>query len=306
MGKGGISAESHCCIGTLGLADDRQITDVFSKADLIIAVGYDLVEYAPKNWNPQVDKKIIHIDFTTSEVDLHYVPEIEIISDIRETLELLEGVLSANKKSECAIAMRREFTEGFEREGAVDSWPPRPPRIIYGIRKVLRANDILITDVGSCKFWAAKFYPVYRNNTFLISNGFASMGIALPSAIVAKLIYPERNVVALCGDGGFMMNLQDLETACRLKLNIVFVIFNDNGYNLIKWKADRKFGTSYGVSFSNPDFVMLAESFGAVGVKLKSSEEFESVLRDAFTKTLPVIIDVPIDYSDNDMIYTLL
>jgi acetolactate synthase-1/2/3 large subunit len=132
------------------------------------------------------------------------------------------------------------------------------------------------------------------------------MGFALPSAIVAKLIYPERNVVALCGDGGFLMNLQDLETACRLKLNVVVVIFNDSGYNLIKWKSEKKFGTSFGVDFSNPDFVKLAASFGAVGVRLNSSEEFEGVLRDALTETVPVIIDVPIDYSNNEMIYSLL
>lgn len=306
MGKGAITAESHCCVGTLGLANDRQIADVFSEADLIIAVGYGLVEYAPKNWNPKLDKRIIHIDFTTSEVDLHYMPEIEVISDIRETLELLEGMLSTNKKSECLISLRRDFTEGFEREGRIDSWPPQPTRIIYGMRKVLGPEDILISDVGTCKFWAAKFYPVYQGNTFILSNGFASMGFALPSAIVAKLIYPERNVVALCGDGGFMMNVQDLETACRLNLNVVVVIFNDNGYNLIKWKSEKKFGTSFGVTFSNPDFVRLAESFGAVGIKLKSSQEFEGVLRDALTKTVPVIIDVPIDYSNNEMIYRLL
>jgi acetolactate synthase-1/2/3 large subunit len=306
MGKGGISAESRSCIGTLGLAEDRQITDVFSKADLIIALGYDLVEYAPKNWNPHLDKKIIHIDFTTSEVDLHYVPEVEIISDIRETLELLQGVISTNKTCEFLVSARRDFVEGFEREGTVDSWPPRPPRIIYGIRKVLGPDDILISDVGSCKFWAAKFYPVYRNNTFILSNGFASMGFAFPSAIVAKLIYPERNVVALCGDGGFLMNVQDLETACRLGLNFVVVIFNDNGYNLIKWKSEKKFGNSYGVDFSNPDFVRLAESFGAVGIRLESSREFEDVLREALGGTTPVVIDVPIDYGDNEMIYRLL
>jgi acetolactate synthase-1/2/3 large subunit len=306
MGKGGISAESRSCIGTIGLTEDRQIADVFAKADLVVAIGYDLVEYSPKNWNPKLDKKVVHIDFTTSEVDLYYVPEVEIISDIMETLELLQGVMSTNKTCEFLVSARREFTEGFEKEGTVDSWPPRPPRIIYGMRKVLGPYDILISDVGSCKFWAAKFYPVYRNNTFILSNGFASMGFALPSAITAKLIYPERKVVALCGDGGFLMNLQDLETACRLGLNIVVVIFNDSGYNLIKWKAEKKFGTSFGVDFSNPDFVRLAESFGAVGIKLQSSKEFEEILREALTKTVPVIIDVPIDYSDNEMIYRLL
>jgi len=306
MGKGGITAESDCCIGTVGLSHDRQITALFSKADLVIAIGYDLVEYSPGNWNGTLDKKIIHIDFTTSEVDLHYVPEIEIISDIQETLELLEGMLSTNKKSECVIAMRKEFTEGFEKEGSVDSWPPRPPRIIYGIRKVLDARDILISDVGMCKLWAAKFYPVYRNNTFVLSNGFASMGFSLPSSIVAKLIHPERNVVALSGDGGFMMNVQDLETACRLKLNIVFVIFNDSGYNLIKWNAEKKFGTSFGVDVSNPDFVKLAESFGAFGIRLESAREIENVLSSALRKTVPVIIDVPIDYNNNEVIYGLL
>ncbi len=306
MGKGGINAESRCCIGTLGLNHDRQIADVFAKADLIISLGYGLVEYAPKNWNPRLDKKIIHIDFATSEVDLHYVPEIEIISDIRETLELLEGMLSTNKKDDHLIALRADFVETFEREGTAECSRPRPPQILYGIRKVLAAEDILAVDVGTCKLWAAKFYPVCQNNTFIISNGFASMGCALPSAIVAKLIYPERNVVALAGDGGFMMNLQDLETACRLKLNIVVVLFNDNGFNLIKWKSEKKFGTSFGVSFSNPDFVRLAESFGAIGVTLRSAKEFETVLRDALTKTVPVIIEVPIDYSNNEMIYSLL
>lgn len=306
MGKGGITAESHCCIGTLGLNRDRQITDVFAKADLIISLGYGLVEYAPKNWNPGLDKRIIHIDFATSEVDLHYVPEIEIISDIRETLELLEGMLSTNKNSDYLIALRKDFTGAFEREGTAASSLPRPPQIIYSIRKVLAADDILAVDVGTCKFWAAKFYPVYQNNTFIISNGFASMGCSLPSAIVAKLLYPEKNVVALAGDGGFMMNLHDLETACRLKLNIVVVLFNDNGFNLIKWKAEKKFGASFGVSFSNPDFVALAVSFGAVGIRLKAPDEFEAVLRNALTKTVPVIIEVPIDYSNNDMIYSLL
>ncbi|MBI5100974.1 MAG: acetolactate synthase large subunit [Nitrospirae bacterium] len=306
MGKGGLTAESPCSIGTLGLNRDRLIADVFSKADLIISLGYGLVEYAPKNWNPGLDKKIIHIDFTTSEVDLHYVPEVEIISDIRETLELLEGMLSTNKKSDYAIGLRTEFTEAFEREGRAPSLRPRPQHIIYGIRKVLAGDDILATDVGTCKLWAAKFYPVYQNNTFMISNGFASMGCALPFAVVAKLLFPGRNVVALAGDGGFMMNLQDLETACRLKLNIVVVLFNDCGYNLIKWKAEKKFGTSFGVNFSNPDFVGLAESFGAIGVRLGPTDEFQSVLRGALTQTVPVIIDVQIDYSDNDMIYRLL
>src|SRR5512135_1906832 len=137
MGKGAISAKSPSCVGSLGLANDRQIEDVFSRADLILATGYGLVEYAPKNWNPRIDKKIIHIDFSSSEVDLHYVPEVEIVSDIRESLELLEGMLSTNKKSQCAIDLHNNFRSEFERIGAVETWPVRPPQVLFGIRKVL-------------------------------------------------------------------------------------------------------------------------------------------------------------------------
>ena len=306
MGKGAISAKSPSCIGSLGLSNDRQIEDVFSRADLIIATGYGLVEYAPKNWNPKIDKQIIHIDFTSSEVDLHYVPEVEIVSDIRESIELLEGMLSTNKKSQCAIDLHANFRVEFERIGSEKNWPVRPPQVLYSIRKVLEDSDILISDVGTCKFWAAKFYPVYANNTFILSNGFASMGVSLPTAMVAKLVYPDRKVVALSGDGGFLMNLQDLETAVRMKLNIAIVVFNDSSYNLIKWKSMKKFGASYGVDFTNPDFIKVAEGFGAVGLRLKTAEDFETILRDALTKDVPVIIDVPIDYSDNELIYKLL
>jgi acetolactate synthase-1/2/3 large subunit len=306
MGKGAVSAKSPTCIGSLGLQNDRQIQDVFNEADLIIAIGYGLVEYAPKNWNLKLNKRIIHMDFTSSEVDLHYVPEVEIVSDIRESIDLLEGMLSTNKKSQCAIDLHRSFTEEFERIGAQEVWPVRPPQILYGIRNVLNDSDILISDVGTCKFWAAKFYPVYENNTFLMSNGFASMGFSLPTAIVAKLLHPNRKVVALSGDGGFLMNAQDLETAVRLKLNIVIVLFNDNGYNLIKWKSTKKFGTSFGVDFQNPDFVTFAESFGAVGMRLAAAGDFKRMLQEALTREGPVLIDVPIDYSDNELIYKLL
>ncbi len=306
MGKGAVSAKSPSCIGSIGLADDRQIQDVFSRADLIIALGYGLVEYAPKNWNPKIDKRIIHIDFTSSEVDLHYVPEVEIVSDIRESIDLLQGMLSTNKKSQCAIDLHANFRDEFERIGAEKTWPVRPPQVLHGIRKVLSDSDILVSDVGTCKFWAAKFYPVYANNTFIMSNGFASMGFSLPTAMVAKLVNPDRKVVALSGDGGFLMNLQDLETAVRLKLNMVVVIFNDSSYNLIKWKSMKKFGTSFGVDFTNPDFIKVAEGFGAVGMRLKAADDFEPMLRDALTRDVPVIIDVPIDYTENDLIYKLL
>lgn len=306
MGKGGVTAKSDCRIGTIGLARDRQLTDVFQKADLIIAIGYDLVEYAPRLWNPDQDKKIIHIDFTTSEVDLYYVPEVEINADIRETLELLEGMISCNKRTAYFSALHQEFFETFEREGVIESWPVRPQRVIYAMRKVLEDDDIIITDVGTNKLWVAKFYPVYGNNTFLISNGFASMGFALPAAIGAKLLYPHRKVAAVCGDGGLLMAVHEMETASRLGLNIVVIIFNDGGYNLIKWKSMNKFGSAFAVDFSNPDFAKLADSFGVEGIRIQSSDTIEQALTWAFSRKTPVIIDLPIDYSSNDLLTGLL
>ena len=157
MGKGAITAESECAIGTVGLGRDRHISDVFSKVDLVIAVGYDLVEYSPGKWNPDADKKIIHVDFTTSEVDVHYAPTVEIVSDIRESLELLEGMTSCNKKGAYAMHLREEIVTTFEREGTIDSWPVRPQRVLYALRKVLGHDDIVISDVGTHKMWAAKF-----------------------------------------------------------------------------------------------------------------------------------------------------
>ncbi len=306
MGKGALTARSDCYIGTLGLAKDRQLTAVFQKSDLVVAIGYDLVEYPPKLWNADLDKKIIHIDFTTSEVDYYYAPRVEINSDIRETLELLEGMLSCNKKTEYISAIHQELLETFEREGAVDSWPVRPQRVLYAIRKILGDDDIVISDVGTNKLWTAKFYPVYGNNTFLISNGFASMGFALPAAIAAKLLHPNKKVVAVCGDGGFLMNVQEIETASRLGINIVIIVFDDGGYNLIKWKSMNKFGSAFAVDFSNPDFVKLADSFGIEGIRLQSSDAIDETLTWAFSRKTPVIIDVPINYLSNDLLTGLL
>jgi acetolactate synthase-1/2/3 large subunit len=306
MGKGAVSAESPCHAGTLGLDHDRLIPDLFAKTDLIIAVGYDPVEYSPCSWNPDADKLIIHIDFTTSEVDVHYTPCVELCSDIKETLELLESVISTRKTCNFCTHLKQELVDTFERVGLIDSWPVRPQRAIYALRKVLGHEDIVISDVGTHKLWIAKFYPVYERNTLLMSNGFASMGFALPAAIGAKLTCPDRNVVAVCGDGGFLMNVQELETACRLGLNIVIVIFKDGGYNLIKWKSMNKFGRTPDLDFTNPDFVKLAESFGAQGHSLTQSDSLEQVLTAALSQKGPSIIDIPIDYSGNDTLLNLL
>jgi acetolactate synthase-1/2/3 large subunit len=305
MGKGALTAKSPCYIGTLGLFNDRLVEDVFKRADLIIAVGYGLVEYAPKNWNPTIDKKIIHIDFTTSEVDIHYIPEVEIVSDIRESLELLDGMISMNRKSSYIEQLRTQYCRNMEAQ-CESGWPVKPQQIIHAVRSVLGDDDILISDVGTHKMWVAKHYPVYRSNSLILSNGFAAMGFALPSAIAAKLVYPEKRVAAICGDGGFLMNVQEIETACRLKLNIVIIVFNSRGFNLIEWKLKRKCNSSFGTGFANPDFIALANSFGAHGVDIGPEDDIESVIHESFSKQCPVIINVEIDYSNNDSLFSML
>ena len=202
--------------------------------------------------------------------------------------------------------LHQELLETFEAEGKIASWPVRPPRVLYAIRQVLGEDDILVSDVGTNKLWIGKLYPVYGNNTLLISNGFAAMGFGLPAAISAKLLYPEKKVLAVCGDGGFMLNIHELETARRLGINLVIVLFKDGSYNLIKWKSENKFGNSFGVDFINPDFVKLAESFGIEGVAVQSPDGIESVLNWAFSRKGPVIVDVPIDYSSNDLLANFL
>jgi acetolactate synthase-1/2/3 large subunit len=234
------------------------------------------------------------------------VPEVEINSDIRETMELLGGMIRNVQKVDYFPPLHQEMVETFEREGAVNSWPVRPQRVLHAARKILGEDDILVSDVGTNKLWVGKFYPVYSNNTLLISNGFASMGFALPAAISAKLLHLRKKVLAICGDGGFLMNVHELETVCRLGLNIVIVIFRDDGYNLIKWKSISKFGKAFGVDFSNPDFVKLADSFGVEGVRVQPGDSLEQILTWAFSRVKPVIIEVPIDYSSNELLTHLL
>ncbi len=229
---------------------------------------------------------------------------IEIPDVVSEVVRKAFKVAEAEKPGSVHLELPENVAA--ERVGSVDSRPVRPQRVLYALRKVLGPDDIVISDVGMHKMWVAKFYPVYGNNTLLISNGFASMGFAFPAAIAAKLTYPGKKVAAVCGDGGFLMNVQEMETASRLGLNVVVVIFNDCGYELIKWKSVHKFGSCKWLDFTNPDFVRLAESFGAHGFSVRSSEGLEEVLADAFTRKGPVVVDVQIDYTDGASLARLL
>ena len=316
MGKGVVSDDSPLHLHTIGIKDADHALLAMKSADVVIAVGVDLVEYSPKNWNLDFSKKIIHIDFTPSEVYTYYRPIVEIVSDIGYAVDAILEELKLQKKlnPELDAFPRKEIPELFKKiicevDGRRDSFnddmsfPIRPEKLVIDVRNALGENDIVLSDVGAHKLWISKIYKTYQPNTCIIPNGFCSMGFAFPGAIAAKMVYPDRNVVAMCGDAGFLMNVQELETAVRLKLSVITVVWCDRDLGMISMKQKNEFGKSVFTKFTNPDFIKLSESFGAVGYVAKSTEEFSKILDDAKKiKDTPVIIAIDVDYSRNDVL----
>jgi acetolactate synthase-1/2/3 large subunit len=312
MGKGAIDDRSHLSLMAVGLQARDHVLSGFDRADLVICVGYDLVEYAPARWNPDGMKRIVHIDTQPAEVDAQYRPEVELIGDIDGTLRrLLAAVLprgisgrDAGERHEARETLvhadlRNALLEDLAAGAASDAMPILPQRAIADLRAALGPDDIVVSDVGAHKVWVARLYQTYEPNTVIISNGFAAMGISVPGAIAAKLVHPDRKVVALAGDGGFLMNSQELETAKRIAANITVVVWRDDGYGLIDWKQRNEFGRPFGVEFGNPDFVAYAESFGIAGFRPSSADELLPTLRRALDVDGPALVEVPIDYREN-------
>ncbi len=302
MGKGAAGYDYPYNLFTVGMQARDYVTCAFEEADLVIAIGYDIVEYSPRHWNPSGDKKIIHIDFEQAEVDYWYNPTVEVVGDLANTLwELNERIDDSIEPGggEFALKHREMIMKDLHEHDNDDAFPLKPQKIIHDIRAVLGRDDILVSDVGAHKVWIARMYPVHEPNTCIISNGFASMGIGLPGGIAAKLAYPERKVLTVSGDGGFMMNVQELETAVRLGTPTVNLIWTDGTFGLIEWHQEKKFGHSFGTRFGNPDFVSLAESFGAAGLRVNKGDDLRNVLTEAFKMNKPVVIDCPVDYTEN-------
>jgi acetolactate synthase I/II/III large subunit len=312
MGKGAVDDRSHLSLMAVGLQARDHVMTGFDRADLVISVGYDLVEYAPSGWNPDGTKPIVHIDTQPAEVDADYRPAVELIGDIDGTLDRLLAALlplgiggrdaTARHESkeilvnaDLRLALLRDL-EAFE---ADDGFPVRPQKAIADLRRALEPDDIVVSDVGAHKVWVARLYQAYQPNTVIISNGFAAMGISLPGAIAAKMVHPGRRVVALCGDGGFLMNSQELETAKRIGANVTVVVWRDDGYGLIDWKQQNEYGRPFGVAFGNPDFVAFAESFGIAGFRVGSAADLYPTLMRALDVPGPALVDVPIDYREN-------
>jgi acetolactate synthase-1/2/3 large subunit len=293
MAKGAVPASHPLCAGTIGLQARDPAAFGLEQADLVLCVGYDMVEYDPARWNPKADKRIVHIDSAPAEVDAHYVLAAGIVGDIADAVERI----AARAASKPERAHRANVS--WPGADAAD-FPLKPQRVVADLRRAMAAEDVLVSDVGAHKLWIARLFEAERPNTCIISNGFAAMGIAVPGAIAAKLALPERRVVAVSGDGGFLMNSQELETAVRLGTAVTVLVLRDGKYGVIQHHMDTRLGRHFGVDFGNPDFAAYARSFGMRAHRIERAEELLPALRSSLEANAPSLLECPIDYRENE------
>lgn len=299
-GKGVMPDDHRNSIGTLGFMRHDYVNFGFDNADVVIAVGYELQEFDPVRINPQADKKIIHIHRFPAEVDAHYSVDVGIIGDISDSLNALTDALSGHRFSHAAdVPGSGLLAEEFARGQQDSRYPLAPARVVADTRAALGRSDVVLVDTGATKMWMARLYPTYEKNTCLISNGLSTMSFALPGALGVKLAQPESKVLAVVGDGAFLMNSQEIETAVRERIPLVVLIWEDGGYGLIEWKMDLELGAHYYVKFNNPDVVTYAESFGAKGYRISHADELLPTLRAALDDEGVSLISCPVDYSEN-------
>lgn len=290
--------------GRVGLFRNQPGDQLLKHADLVIAVGYDPIEYEPRNWNNEGDANIIVIDSIRAEVDKNFQPERELVGDISQTLDFLLPYMKGFKLPESS----REYLDGLQEKLKLRDEPPavtenqvtsHPLSIIQALQDRVTDDMTVSVDVGSFYIWMARHFRSYNPRHLLFSNGMQTLGVALPWAISAALVRPNTQIVSVSGDGGFLFSSQDLETAVRLGLNIVHIIWNDGHYDMVKFQEELKYGKSAGVNFGSVDFVKYAESFGATGLRVEKAQDLEKVLDQAFATEGPVVVDIPVDYSDN-------
>ena len=309
MGKGALSMDDDHCLYTMGLGQGDYNNLAFDTADLVISCGYDLVEYAPAKWNRthKEDKKIIHMDFWPAEVDRDYIPTVEIVGDLADALWQLNKLVEKRHKGKLPLFnintrgnLRTQLTEDFAAEKDDTGFPMKPQKILWDVRQVMGPSDVLLSDVGAHKMWISRYYQCQEPNTCLISNGFCTMGFAMPGSLGAKFAFPDRKILSISGDAGFGMNVQELETAVRRKLNIVAMVWVDGEYGLIKWKQQDGFdGKHSKLDFGNPNFETLADAYGLWGREITAADELVPALEEAFKQDGPALIAVPVDYAEN-------
>jgi acetolactate synthase-1/2/3 large subunit len=299
-GKGVLADDHPCAAGTVGFMRRDYVNFGFDDADLIVSVGYELQEFDPVRINPGGDKKIIHIHRFPAEVDAHYVIDVGIEGDIAASLDALTAATAGyHPRHRPRTPSARLLREELEQGGADDRFPLAPQRIVADTRAALGRDDVALVDTGAVKMWMARLYPTYAPNTCLTSNGLSTMGFALPGALGVSLARPDAKVLAVTGDGGFLMNSQEIETAVRERIPLVVLIWEDGGYVLIEWKMDLEVGGHSNVTFTNPDVVPYAASFGAKGYRITSADELLPTLREALADDGVSIISCPVDYREN-------
>ena len=304
MAKGCVDMEEDYCLFTIGLGAKDRVACAIDAADVVLALGYDMVEYHPHLWNPDGLKTIIHADFLPAEIDVHYHPEVELVGDLAQTLAMLNERARAHGKMDWDLSREKRVREEMQSDFAAykdddTEGRLRPQKVLWDVREVMGPSDILLSDVGAHKMWIARHYHCHEPNTCLIPNGFCSMGFALPGAISASLVHPTRRILAICGDGGFLMNVQEMETASRLGVSIVVMVWEDGGYGLISWKQEQQFNSHTELEFTNPDWLDLARAFGWHGHVVTASRDLEATLETAFEEKGPSLVVVPIDYEEN-------
>ncbi|MGE3538193.1 MAG: acetolactate synthase large subunit [Candidatus Tectimicrobiota bacterium] len=303
MGKGVVDERDPLYLGNAALSANDFVHRAIGAADLIINVGHDVVEKPPFFMDHR-SAQVIHINFFSAKVDAVYFPQLEVVGDIANSVWQIKERILRQGRWDFGYFMRvKAHAEAYDQQGIDDTrFPIHPRRLVADVRQAMPADAILALDNGIYKIWFARNYQAYEPNTLLLDNALATMGAGLPSAIAARLVYPERKVMAVCGDGGFMMNSQELETAVRLGLNLVVLVLRDNSYGMIKWKQDNLGFSSFGLDFGNPDFVQYAESYGAHGHRLASVSALRPLLAQCLEAAGVHLIECPVDYSENDQI----
>ena len=299
-GKGVVPDDHPQALGAVGFMRHDYVNFGFDQADAIVAVGYELQEFDPIRINPRSDKKIIHIHRFPAEVDVHYEVEVGLQSEISSTLDALSNAVQRRFEPAAGSQRIRAMIDGEIARGRQDErFPLAPARIVADTRAALGREDIVLVDTGALKMWMARLYPTYEPNTCLISNGLSTMAWTLPGAIAAKIARPDAGVLVATGDGGFMMNSQEIETALRERVPFVVLIWVDDEYGLIKWKMEIELGRSFDIAFGNPDFVAYAESFGASGHRIEAADQLLPTLEHALAQDTVSIVACPVDYSAN-------
>jgi len=307
MAKGCVDMDADYCLYTIGLGSKDRMSIALDDADLIITLGFDMVEYHPRLWNANCDKTILHADFLPAEIDENYHPETEMIGDLAHALWMLNERVDEEGLPEFDFTLQRkcrqDMAEDFaEYKDDVTEGTIRPQKALWDARQIMGSSDILLSDVGAHKMWIARHYQCHEPNTCLIPNGFCSMGFALPGAIAAGIVFPERRILGIAGDAGFLMNVQEMETAVRIGSNIVVLVWEDKEYGLIAWKQQDHFGRHTDLAFGNPKWNTLAESFGWNGHYVHNAADLAATLDAAFDEKGPSLVVIPIDYRENPLL----